>query len=466
MTETLSRRDVLRRSVSLGLAGGGFAALLGACGRGYPATTPPTGAPPSTPLAAIVPATLVPGADAGGDPGRPPIIFLHGNSNSSSLWLTAAWRFESNGWPRRRLVALDFPYPTARDDDTVSQPGRSGTDEQRAQLVELIERVRGETGAGQVVLIGNSRGGNAIRNALKHGGAASRVSHAILCGTPNHGAYARPGDNNEFNGDGSFLRGLNAGGEVVPGVAFLTIRSDRNDLYAQPAGTGYASPELAGATNVVIPGIDHGETATGPSAFAAMHQFLTGRPPDAEITPDPAITLNGRVTGYESGVPTNLGVAGVAITIYAIDPASGQRRGEALHTRTTGPDGAWGPFAAQPGTSYEFVVAAPGQPVRHFFRSPFPRSSPYVGLRLFPDAARPDRGLIVFTRPRGYIASGRDAHLLDGRPVPGVGSGVPTEGTFRVPIDGPERTVPASLNGETLTVRTIPGAVVYAEFHY
>ena len=134
--------------------------------------------------------------------------------------------------------------------------------------------------------------------------------------------------------------------------------------------------------------------------------------------------------------------------------------------RAAAPRGVWGPFATRPDAYHEFVAAAPGQPVRHVFRSPFPRSSPYVGLRLAADAALPDRGLIVFTRPRGYVATGRDAHLLDGRPVPGVPSGLPTEGSFRVPVAGPERPVPAALNGEALTVRSIPGALVYAEFHY
>ena len=95
-----------------------------------------------------------------------------------------------------------------------------------------------------------------------------------------------------------------------------------------------------------------------------------------------------------------------------------------------------------------------------------PRSSAYVGLRLWPDAALPDKGLVVFTRPRGYIAGGRDTALLDGRPLPGLKSGLPTEGTFRVPFAGPERAIVAARNGEAMTVRNIPGAITYAEFHY
>jgi len=117
-------------------------------------------------------------------------------------------------------------------------------------------------------------------------------------------------------------------------------------------------------------------------------------------------------------------------------------------------------------TPLEFVVAAPGEAVRHTFRSPFPRSSAYVRLRLWPDAARAASGTFIFTRPRGYIAGGRNTALLDGQPLPGVPTGLPTEGSFTIPLGGPKRAVPVSLNGETIVARSIPGALSYAEFHY
>ena len=60
---------------------------------------------------------------------RPPVVFVHGNGDSAAMWLTTVWRFESNGWPRERLVALDMPYPLARDADDKPQAGRSSADE-------------------------------------------------------------------------------------------------------------------------------------------------------------------------------------------------------------------------------------------------------------------------------------------------------------------------------------------------
>ncbi|MEI2598369.1 hypothetical protein V8940_19540, partial [Acinetobacter pittii] len=89
------------------------------------------------------------------------------------------------------------------------------------------------SGATRIALVGNSRGGNAIRNTIKNGGSGD-ISHAVLCGTPNHGVYASDdGLVNEFNGRGPFLRGLNYGdSEVTAGTAFLTLRSDGLDKYA------------------------------------------------------------------------------------------------------------------------------------------------------------------------------------------------------------------------------------------
>ena len=142
---------------------------------------------------------------------RPPIVFVHGNGDGAANWLTTLWRFESNGWPRERLHAIDAPNPLSRDDDAVAQPDRTSAAEHAAYLASEIDAVLKRTGAQQVVLVGNSRGGNAMRTYVRDYGAA-KVSHAVLGGTPNHGVWARadfrPG--NEFNGAGPVLTRLNA----------------------------------------------------------------------------------------------------------------------------------------------------------------------------------------------------------------------------------------------------------------
>src|SRR6185437_819760 len=171
------------------------------------------------------------------------------------------------------------------------------------------------TGARKVALVGNSRGGYAIRNFIAEGGAAS-VSDVVLCGVPNHGVFVNreAALGSEFNGAGAMLSRLNAprgaeGNEVEPGIRWMTIRSDHEDKYAQPDGVWigqrgkpthvtYEGPALRGAENIVIAGVDHRETAFSPKAFAEMYRFIAGRPPATlDIVPASPVILDGIVSG-------------------------------------------------------------------------------------------------------------------------------------------------------------------------
>lgn len=416
----------------------------------------------------------------------PPIVFVHGNGDTAALWHTTAWRFESNGYERKLLHAIDFPNPLARSEDAKPQPLRSSAAEQMAELARKVADVRKLTGREKVVLIGNSRGGNAIRNYLKNGGGAASVSHAILSGAVNHGVSDwEETRGNEFNAKGAFLTQLNAGpDEVVAGVRFMTLRSDNNDKYAQPDGmflgkpgrpthVGYDGPELKGAENVVIPKIDHRETAFGPLAFAEMYRFIAGRAPArADIVPETEAVLNGKVNGMQGGVATNLPVAGAKVEIYAVLAATGARMAAAAHVKTTGADGLWGPFRAKPDVYYEFVIQVPGHAITHIYRSPFPRSSDIVHLRPVNLAKGEDTAgsVLMINRPRGYFGHGRDNFLLDGKVPPGINQGVPGASTGKLLLaDGPLRPVPARFNGELITLQNWPAKdnhVVIGEFHF
>ena len=157
--------------------------------------------------------------------------------------MTTLWRMETNGVARDRMFAINFTDPLARTDDTKPEPNKSSTEDNRRELAEAVKALKRRTGASKVALVANSRGGYSVRNFIKNGGAAD-VSHAVLCGVPNHGVYDwDQGLGNEFNGRGPFLRGLNEGdSEVTPGVAFLTLRSDGMDKYAQADGRFVGKP--------------------------------------------------------------------------------------------------------------------------------------------------------------------------------------------------------------------------------
>ncbi len=422
----------------------------------------------------------------------PPLIFVHGNGDTAALWQTTLWRYESNGWPRDRLYAIDFPNPLARDDDNKLQPGHTSTTEQRDYLQAEIDNVLKATGASKVVLIANSRGGNAVRNVVlteyQTDPAAVKVSHAILGGTPNHGVWAVKGmrEANEFSGTGPFLSMLNApknaaGDEVTGPVKWMTVRSDNNDKFAQPDGVWigakgtptnipYTGPELKGATNIVIAGIDHRETSYSPAAFAATYKFITGSAPaTVEIKPEARVSLSGKVTGLGAdprnaatgNYGNNLPLPGAQLDIYAVQPPSGNspgaRTSAAAYSKRIGSDGLWGPFDTQPGTAYEFVISAPGYAVTHIYRSPFPRSSNIVHLRAerIADSDKDAKAIVILTRPRGYLDAARDKMLLDGKAPPGLpptGAGLAAS-KLKLSSVG-QRSISAEFNGEKVAGQT------------
>jgi len=426
-----------------------------------------------------------------------PIVFVPGNGDTAALWTTTIWRFESNGWPRDRLHAIDMPYPLARDDDAKEQPGRSSTAEHMAYLAAEVKKVLAATGASKVALVGNSRGGYPIRNFVANGGGASVVSHVVLGGVPNHGVWSNPAflPGSEFNATAPFLVKLNApqgaaGNEVTPGVAWMTIRSDNNDKFAQPDGVwigargtptnvSFDGPALKGAENVVIAGIDHRETSFGPKAFAEAYRFIAGRPPATlAIVPESRVVLDGTVSGLgldnrQGNFATNLPLVGATVEVYATNGATGERAGAAAHRKTIGSDGRWGPFVADGAARYEFVIAAPGYATTHVYRSPFQRSSSVVSLRpeRLADADRDAKSLVTLSRPRGYFGVPRDRIALDGTSPPaGIPSGVAGVSTARVKVaDAGERAVVGEFNDERIVGRTWPVAdnhVVVLELTY
>ena len=159
-------------------------------------------------------------------------------------------------------------------------------------------------------------------------------------------------------------------------MKWLTIRSDNNDKFAQPDGLWigakgtptnitYTGPELKGATNVVIPRIDHRETSFSPAAFEATYRFVTGRAAghgghsarrprscsaarSAAWAFHPSIRLRGNFAN-------NLPLPGARLEVFAIDPVTASGAATPAYSKTVGADGIWGPFTAQPGTRYEFV---------------------------------------------------------------------------------------------------------------
>ena len=406
-----------------------------------------------------------------------PIIFVHGDSDHAPVWQTLIWRFESNGYTRDRMYAVNFANPLARDDDSVAQANRSSTQDQLGALTAMIDTVKADANAARVVLVAHSRGGYAVRNAIASAAGAANVARAVLCGTPNHGLYALPDmtPGSEFNGAGPFLKRLNAGDSETPaGVPVLTLRSDGYDKYAQADGrfigrpglatnVGVDGPALKGATNVLLGPVDHRETAFGLRAFPEIYKFIAGREPARiAIAPEGQSTLNGLVTGLADGAPTNLPLAGALVEIFRVSRDTGARQGAPTYSGTTGADGVWGVATVESAAPLEFVITAPGYPTTHIYRSPFLRSAAMLHLRPAPPLGEDDAGagaIVTLSRPRGYFGRPRDIVLLDGAEPADIAPGVPTDSTTTLRLGAAfDRPIVAEFNVERIVGRGWPRA--------
>jgi pimeloyl-ACP methyl ester carboxylesterase len=440
-------------------------------------------------------ATAAQGQQAGFAGSQPPILFVHGSGGSAENQYTLFWRFESNGYDRKRLFAVNFTNPLPARGDGKYHPGRSTWADQLIELAAKVDEVRRVMGAEKIVLVGQSRSVNIVRSYIKNPSAAPGVSTAILAAGLCHGVIAWDDPAlmlRESNGRGYFVRQLNDGPtETTDGVKFLTIRSDNNDYWAQPSlpsdspfaavaagrsatNVSYDGPALTGATNIVLPGMSHNGCIRSRETFREMWRFITGSEPGTlDVVPENSPVLDGMVFRPLDDLPTNLPVAGVMVEIFEVSPATGERLGSTPHHRTTGTDGVWGPFTASPTAYYEFVLTAPGYPVQHIYRTPFPRSTAILHLRLRDfDAA--DKGatgsvLVLDTRSDALYRD-RDTVLIDDLVPPALKPGPNDENAVTMRIDTQQtRAARVVLNKQQLTARTWlaqENHLVRAVFHY
>ena len=414
----------------------------------------------------------VPGFGSSSAQSRPipsiPIIFVHGNGDDAAKWIGIIWLFESNGYPSGKLFAVRFTHPNARTNNIVDEPNRSSTTDATAELSAFVTRVLIETQSTKVALVGSSRGGMTIRNYLLHGGSQN-VAYAVTCGTPNHGVLAMDANPDaEFNGKGHYLESLNHayadGSEVSPGVKMMTLRSDTQDKYAQPkgvafgnaamaTGVNYDGPSLAGATNRVLPRLDHRELAFDPAAFAEMYQFITGEAPATkEVASVPSPVLSGLITGYEDGAFTNLPLAGVHLRIYPVGRAESTTP---AYEVVTGGDGKWGPFPASSSQEYEFDMEYQGRRVR-LYKAAMPRSTMLLNLRFLPvpKDASPGRSQLLVSRPEGYFSREHDPVFIDNRIAADEPAGLPLEDAFIARVSTPaDQLTTVRLQKETISAR-------------
>jgi pimeloyl-ACP methyl ester carboxylesterase len=312
--------------------------------------------------------------------GVEPVIFVHGGAGSAQQFESQAMRFASNGWPADLLFAFEY-------DSTFATQSFFAV---IARLDAFVDSVLAQTGAAQVYLMGHSLGTFVSQTYLSVPPYAAKVAKYVNIdgGT----ASAPPG-----------------------GVPTLAI-------WAELAGTGVVNPPRAivGATNVLLKGQFHVQSATSAEAFAAMFEFFTGEPPaTTDIIPVPPgqVRLAGRAVFF----PANMGVGDATVEIWEVNDATGARKydePEATYTLSgTGYyDGTWGPFEANGMKHYEFVIVREGFRPHHFYFEPFMRSNYFVRLQTSPPGGigegmdqSPNHSNIVVTRQNDW----RDEDVLE-----------------------------------------------------
>ena len=322
--------------------------------------------------------------------GVPPVGFVHGEGDSAAYWQDMVWRFESNGWPRDHLFALQLPHPKAVAGNSNPEPTGRVVPDQISQLGAQVDSILALTHAKQVVLVGHERGARLIRDFVMRGGE-HLVSHAVLSWPD----AAAPDANRT-----------------------LTLAD-------------FDSAALKGVKTLVFSRAKQPDGAFSPADFAASYRFITGTDAASPaIWPQLDLLLGGTVTGMgaRSGdraavgahFYNNLPTPKAQLEVFEVQRDTGLRLGPAVFAQVLGADGRWGPFRAQQGVAYEFVTRAPGYAVTHTYRSPFPRGSLWLDLKTsrIADEDLPAFSIIELERPRGRLDPTVRHIVFDGQPVP------------------------------------------------
>lgn len=267
-----------------------------------------------------------------------PLIFVHGATGSGAQFESQKMRFTENGYPDDYVQVFEYDSTFATESFATVE----------ANLNTFIARVKQETGASQVDLVGHSLG--------------TFVDQTYLDSSPAHAANVA----HYVNIDGQTATSLPGG---VPTLA----------LWASKGPTAVPGRTITGAVNVTIPDVTHVQCATSPLSFYQMFKFLTGRAPrTTDIVPEHGrITISGRAMIF----PENIGVpAGTTLAIWRVDGRTGRRiGGHPVATPALASDGSWGPVPIIAGKHYEFALKQDGQ-THHFYYEPFLRSDDLVRL--------------------------------------------------------------------------------------
>lgn len=191
-----------------------------------------------------------------------PILFVHGWSESASLWNTMIGRFEKDGYPKSYLSAYSY---------NTSQSNKIDAEKEVKSHVESLLKT---TGASKVDIISHSMGSLNTRWYIKFDGGESKVDDWVSLGGPNHGtetanACAFQVSCQEMEVGSKFLSELNAGDETPGVVNYGTWWSPCDEIINPDE-----SVILSGATNTKTACMSHTALTTDETVYKEVREFI------------------------------------------------------------------------------------------------------------------------------------------------------------------------------------------------
>jgi len=191
-----------------------------------------------------------------------PILFVHGWSESASLWNTMIGRFEKDGYPKSYLSAYSY---------NTSQSNKVDAEKEVKSHVESLLKT---TGATKVDIISHSMGSLNTRWYIKFDGGESKVDDWVSLGGPNHGTETANACSfqvscQEMQIGSKFLSELNAGDETPGIVNYGTWWSPCDEIINPDE-----SVILSGATNTKTACMSHTALTTNETVYTQVREFV------------------------------------------------------------------------------------------------------------------------------------------------------------------------------------------------
>jgi triacylglycerol lipase len=191
-----------------------------------------------------------------------PILFVHGWSESASLWNTMISRFEKDGYPKSYLSAYSY---------NTSQSNKVDAEKEVKSHVESLLKT---TGASKVDIISHSMGSLNTRWYIKFDGGESKVDDWVSLGGPNHGTETANACSfqvscQEMQVGSQFLSELNAGDETPGIVNYGTWWSPCDEIINPDE-----SVILSGATNHKTACMSHTALTTDETVYKEVREFV------------------------------------------------------------------------------------------------------------------------------------------------------------------------------------------------